>query len=141
MNISHVGIYGIVLKESSILLIQKARGPFTGLWDLPGGKIEHGETLEQALSRELYEEGGVIIHQATLIDGSTNLVKFIDERGFISMHHIGLFYLITDYEIEQKERFDMQEVKALKWHAITELHTQELTPFATHIMKKLKENL
>ena len=55
------------------------------------------------------------------------------------MHHIGLFYLITDYAIEQKTLYDVQEVQAIKWYNINEEHTtHELTPFATYVMKYLR---
>ena len=37
---SHKGVYGIIRKGNQILLIRKARGPYTGLYDLPGGSPE-----------------------------------------------------------------------------------------------------
>ena len=59
MNAFHLGIYGLVLKHNSILLVHKARGPYTGLLDLPGGKPLHGEPLDDALAREVNEETGI----------------------------------------------------------------------------------
>ena len=43
-------------KNDSILLVKRARDPGKGLWGLPGGFIENGETLEEGASRELLEE-------------------------------------------------------------------------------------
>ncbi len=55
---SHVGVYAVILNPQGdrILLIRKARGPYTGLLDLPGGSVETGETVEEALEREVGEE-------------------------------------------------------------------------------------
>lgn len=55
----HVGIYGVITKDDSILVIRKSRGPYKGLFDLPGGRPLHGEPLEQALKREVAEETGI----------------------------------------------------------------------------------
>lgn len=52
----------IVRQDGAILLARRPEGkPMAGLWELPGGKIEPGESPEQALARELYEEVGIVI--------------------------------------------------------------------------------
>lgn len=48
-----------IFREGDILLAQRARQPARGLWSLPGGHIEPGETAEKAAERELREETGV----------------------------------------------------------------------------------
>ncbi|WP_225721478.1 NUDIX domain-containing protein [Candidatus Vallotiella sp. (ex Adelges kitamiensis)] len=54
---------GIMLHEDKyFLLTQRPTGkPFEGYWEFPGGKIDSGESVEDALARELYEELGVTI--------------------------------------------------------------------------------
>ena len=55
---SHFGVYAAIFrnKQREILLIKKARGPYTGRWDLPGGSPEINELLEETLIREIKEE-------------------------------------------------------------------------------------
>ncbi len=53
---THFGVYGAIINDNKILLIKKARGPYTGLYDLPGGSQEEGETFLQTLYREIKEE-------------------------------------------------------------------------------------
>lgn len=49
----------VVLNQNKVLLVRRGRAPFAGLWSLPGGKIERGETPREAARRELKEETGV----------------------------------------------------------------------------------
>ncbi|MQA10813.1 MAG: NUDIX domain-containing protein [Pseudonocardiaceae bacterium] len=55
-------VSGIVFDSAGrLLLAQRGSGPAIGLWSLPGGKVESGETDEQALIRELREETGLYV--------------------------------------------------------------------------------
>ena len=48
-----------VFKGDTVLLVQRGRAPFRGLWSLPGGSIEPGESASEAALRELKEETGI----------------------------------------------------------------------------------
>jgi 8-oxo-dGTP diphosphatase len=48
-----------LIDRDRVLLIQRARAPWSGLWSLPGGRLEQGETAEQAAAREVLEEVGL----------------------------------------------------------------------------------
>ena len=54
-----VGVGVVVLEDESILLIKRGREPAKGLWAIPGGKVEFGETLREAAIREAKEETGL----------------------------------------------------------------------------------
>lgn len=54
-------VAAIAIHNNSVLLARRAVGQrHEGLWEFPGGKVEHGESLQQALTRELDEELGIV---------------------------------------------------------------------------------
>jgi len=50
---------GAILKDGKILLIKRKNEPFKGIWALPGGFVEYGEKVENAVVREIFEETGL----------------------------------------------------------------------------------
>lgn len=64
----HLGVYGILQKDGEILVIKKARGPYVGMFDLPGGRMKFGETIQECLARECLEETGCPITPLKFFD-------------------------------------------------------------------------
>lgn len=75
-------VAAIIEKNEKILIAQRLKGEFAGLWEFPGGKIEEGETPEQALIREIEEE----------FDTEINIEKHLTTVE----HQYDSFYLIMD---------------------------------------------
>ena len=58
----------VVLDQAGrLLLIRRGHDPHAGLWSLPGGRVEEGETLEQALRREVLEETGLLVRPGAMV--------------------------------------------------------------------------
>lgn len=59
-KVTEVAVGVIVQSDGSYLLAQRMQGkPYEGYWEFPGGKLEVGESVEDALARELHEELGI----------------------------------------------------------------------------------
>lgn len=137
---THTGAYTILRNAAGhILLIRKTRGPYTGAWDLPGGRIEWGESPETAARRELQEETGIALPPAvplTLIATLSHTTEWQPQSGeWEALHHLGMIYradLPEPYPdlLPQPENGDADEAQ---WFAIESLSTMELTPFALRI--------
>ena len=78
-----------VFKGDTVLLVQRARAPFRGLWSLPGGSIEPGESAREAAFRELKEETGI----TTEIEGVVENVELTatDDGGPVTWR-LAMFY-------------------------------------------------
>jgi len=50
-----------LVRDGKVLLIKRAYDPYKGLWTLPGGRLEPGESIEQCAAREIAEEVGIVI--------------------------------------------------------------------------------
>jgi ADP-ribose pyrophosphatase len=51
----------VVFKDNRVLLVKRGNPPARGVWAIPGGSVELGETLQKAAEREVLEETGIVI--------------------------------------------------------------------------------
>jgi 8-oxo-dGTP diphosphatase len=59
-----LGVGALIFEDDRILLVERGREPLKGQWSLPGGAVETGERLEEALIREVREETGLEVAPA-----------------------------------------------------------------------------
>jgi ADP-ribose pyrophosphatase YjhB (NUDIX family) len=79
-------VLAVVIRERSVLLVRRANPPDAGLWGFPGGKIDFGESLEQAAVRELFEETGVRAEAGRVFTAVDALD--VGDQGHLRQHYI-----------------------------------------------------
>ena len=56
-----LAVGAVVFKDNRVLLVKRGNPPAKGVWAIPGGRVELGETLKTAAEREIFEETGIVI--------------------------------------------------------------------------------
>ena len=84
----------VVLHDGAVLLVRRGRAPARGVWAVPGGRIELGETLAEAAEREVHEETGVSVRAGEPIWSFDSVIR--DEEGRVSFHYV-IVDLLADY--------------------------------------------
>jgi mutator protein MutT len=112
----------IVLEKGEVLLVRRNRAPALGQWSLPGGRVEWGETLREAIAREVREETGVDIE----VEGLAGIAERIlpNDEGKTEFH-----YVILDFWARPKSR-DLtpgDDASDARWVPVAELNEYELT--------------
>lgn len=89
----------IIEQAGKFLIARRKAGPLAHLWEFPGGKIEEGESPEQCLKREIFEEFGVEISVERYLTTSQYTYPHIsiELMGFLALYQQGEFKL-TDHD-------------------------------------------
>jgi 8-oxo-dGTP diphosphatase len=106
---------------TEILLVLRGRGAGAGLWSVPGGRVEPGETLEQAVAREVLEETGIVVS----VEGFVGWVERIDPAG--SWHYVILDFAARPQDDSAVPRAGDDAADA-RWVATDSLSAMELVP-------------
>jgi 8-oxo-dGTP diphosphatase len=76
----YLAVSAAIVRDGSILVVRRARPPAHGLFTLPGGVVEAGETLDAALAREVREETGLTIDPLALAGFRETIVRDAQDR-------------------------------------------------------------
>lgn len=81
-----LGVGAVIWRGDTLVLVNRANPPLEGAWTLPGGKPVRGETLHDALRREIREETGLEVALIGLVDAVDAI--FYDDSGILSWHYV-----------------------------------------------------
>jgi 8-oxo-dGTP diphosphatase len=93
-----VGVGAVVLHEGRVLLVRRGRAPALGLWSVPGGLVELGETTVDAARREVEEETGLDVRIAGLVGVLDRVTR--DAEGRVRYHWVLIDYLAVPESID-----------------------------------------
>ncbi len=121
-----VAVGGIVVVDDHILLVSRANPPARGLWTVPGGKVEPGERLTEAVEREVMEETGLRVVCGPLI-------------GWVERIGDGYHFVILDFRatvVQGAHPVDNglpiatagDDAGAVRWVALDRLNEMDIVP-------------
>lgn len=124
-------VAAIIIRDHAILLIRRGTEPGLGKWSVPGGSMEIGETIEEAVKREVLEETGLVIDVGDLA-GVSNLIVKQDDT--ILFHYILLDYFAVVVSGVAVPATDAVECK---WVSFDDLGKYDLT---SSLVDRLREH-
>jgi 8-oxo-dGTP diphosphatase len=125
------GVGAIIIRRNKIVLVQRARSPLKGYWSLPGGLIEPGERIEEALKREVLEETGLIVRPKKMFEIFERIIP--DAEGRAEYHYILHDYVCTVVGGDLKAGDDASRVA---WVERANLKHLQLTEGTLEVIEK-----
>jgi len=126
-----IAVGGVVVSDARVLLIRRAQPPLEGRWSIPGGILELGETIAQAIERELMEETRVRVHTLGLIEIYEKVLRLPNQPP---QYH----FVILDYLCELKDGNAQagSDVTDVAWSTEGELDRFDLTAEAKRVVTR-----
>lgn len=132
------GIAGMIIHRGNILLSVRGKPPSEGLWGLPGGAVEVGETVEEALVREVLEETSVTVRPLKQVAVLNSIHR--DDDGRVKYHYILFEYLCEYVSGEIRPGSDALDAR---WVPLNDLESVDIMPTTLRFIRKIlaQENI
>jgi mutator protein MutT len=128
-----VSVGAAIVLNGRVLLVKRANPPLRGAWSLPGGRVELGETLSEAVSREVREETGLEVAVGPVIE--------VLERIEHDQDQIAFHYVIIDYacRVVGGELACGSDASDTRWARLDELGALGVTAAARAVLTRAVE--
>jgi ADP-ribose pyrophosphatase YjhB (NUDIX family) len=127
------GVATVVFSGESVLLVRRGNEPSRGRWGLPGGVVELGEGVEEAMVREVGEETGVTVRPTRLLTVFDSIVR--DEEDKIRYHYILCEYLCEAVEGEPRAATDVSDAM---WAPLKDLESLDMTRSTRRFIERVR---
>jgi len=132
-----VGVGGVVIHGSRVLLVRRGREPLKGEWSLPGGLVELGEELTAGVRRELKEETGLDVEPLECILVFDRIMR---ERKRVKYHYVVVDYLCRRLGGRLRPASDVVDARWVRREDLPQYHLREIAATliqrAFELMKK-----
>src|SRR6202171_290402 len=118
-------------EESRVLLIRRGTAPLLGEWSLPGGVLECGETLREAVAREAREETGLVVQAGEMLGVYERLIR--DDEGRLRYHYVLIDFLCRPVRGDLNAGSDAADVR---WFTRDELPALDLADDTNDVVLK-----
>jgi ADP-ribose pyrophosphatase len=126
-----VAVGAVVFNNNRVLLVRRGQPPSEGLWAIPGGSVEIGETLQEAAEREILEETGITIRAGQPVYTFDAIER--DGTGKIRFHYV-IIDLGADYISGNPIAGD--DALEARWVTAQEIVELQVSPPTLKLLKK-----
>jgi ADP-ribose pyrophosphatase YjhB (NUDIX family) len=130
------GVGAIVVGPAGLLLVRRDKDPGMGLWSIPGGAVELGETQKEAVVREVMEETGVQCEVLDLV--STADLVTLDSEERVEYHYLLNHYLARGLTMETRPETPAADVA---WFPLDSLPIGEMPIQILDLLEKAREKM
>ena len=130
-----MGVGALILRRGRILLALRGKEPLKGWWSLPGGLLETGEPLKDAVCREVREETGLVVRPTRVIEIFERILR--DAAGEAEYHYVLIDYLcrVTGGTLQAGD-----DVCSVDWVRREDLPKMRITEGTLAVIEKAFEN-
>ncbi|MET0554036.1 MAG: NUDIX hydrolase [Vicinamibacteria bacterium] len=125
-----LGVGAVVVHAGRALLVRRAKEPLRGRWVVPGGTVELGETLEDAVAREVREETGLDVRPLEVMEVFDAIER--DEAGVL-FHYVVVDYRCAFLSGELRAGSDAEDAA---WVEEADLPAYDLPPLALELVRR-----
>jgi 8-oxo-dGTP diphosphatase len=126
-----VGVGAVIVRDGRVLIIRRAHEPRKGEWSLPGGKVELGETMTEAVRREMKEETGLDVDVGPLVELFDRVHR--DAEGRVRYHFVIADFLCVPIGGQEQAGDDAD---ALAWAGADDLAAYHINRHAIDVILK-----
>ena len=126
-----VGVGAVIVDQNRVLLIRRGTPPLLGEWSLPGGVLECGETLRDAVVREAHEETGLTVETGEMLGIYERVIR--DDARRVRYHYVLIDFLCRAVGGDLKAGSDAADVR---WFTREELPALNLAFDAEDVVRK-----
>jgi len=120
-----VGVGAIILDANRVVLVRRGRPPALGQWSLPGGIVELGETMEEAIVREVEEEVGLKVEVSQIVSVLDWIL--VDAAGAVEFHYVLMDFLCRPAGGALRAGSDVLSAWLVPLEAIAQYHLKRET--------------
>jgi len=126
-----VGVGGVVVRDGKALIVKRAHEPRKGEWSLPGGLLELGESLQDAVRREIKEETALDVTVGPIIETFDRVHR--DDHGRIRYH-----FVIVDFVCWPNggEAMPGSDADGVAWVSVAEIDDYRVNAHAKAVIEK-----
>ncbi len=129
----------LILREGRVLLVKRGQPPARGEWSIPGGVVEVGETLLEAVIREVSEETGLSVIVGPVVEVVDRIHR--DAAGRVEYHYVIADFLCRERDVptlggSPVEPQAQTDVEDARWVAPAELSAYRITERLANVVAK-----
>ena len=125
-----IGVGGIIFRDDQVVLVKRGKEPSYGQWSIPGGAVHTGETLPEALTREILEETHLEVEVLNLVKVLDRI--FRDPDGRVAYHYVLVDFLCRYRRGDLKWDSDALDARFVPLKDLPDYHLPAITLEVIH---------